>query len=90
MTLTDYVLQVLVEESPYVYCTDIQDRPIVYEDAAINITNDIIEDPTVDINKVVRYWIFNEFGKEVYEESTKRIVIRIMSMVKQDDLKIGF
>ncbi len=90
MSLQSMVHQILVEENPYSHCTDILDRSITYEDAATNITFDIQEDPSLNIDTVVRYWLNNEFGREVYEEAAKRIVTRIHFMVHQDDLKIGF
>lgn len=90
MTLQDYILQVLVEENPYVHCLDIRDRPITYEDVAVNIAFDIQEDPSLDTEKVVRYWLYTEFGKDVYEDLAKRTIFRIKQMTGQENFKLGF
>ncbi len=91
MTLTDYLLQVLVEENPYTECLTIADRPITYEDAAVSIALDIQERTKGEkIDDIVNYWLKVEFGHELNPIAVERVIIRIKHMTSEELLREGF
>ncbi len=91
MTLTDYVLQVLIEENPYTECLSVADRPITYEDASVSIALDIQERTKGEkIEDIVNYWLKVEYGQELNLNDVERVIVRIKQMTSEELLREGF
>ena len=85
-----FILQILIEENPYRLSKIIQDRNILYEVIAINIS-EIIYEGVNDIDQLVEDQLFMEFGKEnIYPDKLDRCKTRITYIWKSDELNSSF
>lgn len=89
MNLMQYIHQVLIEENPWKECTDVRDRPIVYEEVADSISQDLLEGlDGAKLEDHISYWLSQEFGSDALDEYRVELVCtRVVRMIYTDEVK---